>query len=147
MKIARDVTVVPFGTMEVKGVIKTPNHYKCVNVVVGDLPEDQCCKDIVIAQQIQVLKPGSNKIAVMIRNLSCRTLKLKRGTEIAHVEASNIGPLMVGSWMPENVPVEDAGNALKNILLKNLPKEKKDRVQKIFKSLNLKGIESWNVQQ
>ena len=85
LKIARDVTIVLFGTMEVKGVIKTPNHYKHVNVVVGDLPEDQCCKDIVIAQQIWVLKPGSNKIAVMIRNLSCRTLKLKKGMKIAHV--------------------------------------------------------------
>ena len=49
LQIANDVTIVLFGTMEVKGVIKTPNHYKCVNVVVGDLPEDQHCKDIVIA--------------------------------------------------------------------------------------------------
>ena len=28
VKIARDITIVPFGTMEVKGVIKTSNHYK-----------------------------------------------------------------------------------------------------------------------
>ena len=128
LKIASDVTVVLFGTMKVKGVIKTPNHYKHVNMVVGDLPEDQHCKDIVIAQQIQVLKPRSNKIAVMIRNLSCRTLKLKKGMKIAHVEASNIIPPMVSSWMPENVPKQDVGNAPKNILLENLPNEKKDRV-------------------
>ena len=130
LKIVNDVTVVPFGTMEVRGVIKTPNHYKSVNVVVGDLPEDQHCKDIVIAQPIQVLKPGSNKIAVMIRNLSRRTLKLKKGMKIAHVEASNIVPPMVSSWMPKNVPKQDVGNAPKNILLENLPKEKKDKSPK-----------------
>ena len=39
-KIAKDTTVVPFGTIEVKGVIKTPNHYKCINVVVDNLPEN-----------------------------------------------------------------------------------------------------------
>ena len=78
LKIARGATIVPFGMIETEGVIKTPIHYKCVNVVVDNLPENQWCMDILIAQQIQVLKPGSNKIPVVIRNLSCRTLKLKR---------------------------------------------------------------------
>ena len=40
VKIARDTTIVPFGTAEVKCVIKTPNHYKHVNVVVDDLSEN-----------------------------------------------------------------------------------------------------------
>ena len=65
VKVARDTTIVLFGTIEVKGVIKTPNHYKCVNVVIDELPENQCCKDIQIIQQIQVLKPGSNKVPVV----------------------------------------------------------------------------------
>ena len=45
VKIARDTTTIPFGTTEVKGVIKAPNHYKRVNVVIDDLPENQHCKD------------------------------------------------------------------------------------------------------
>ena len=36
LKIAKDTTVVPFGTIEVKGAIKTPNNYKHVNVVVDN---------------------------------------------------------------------------------------------------------------
>ena len=32
-------------------------------------------------------------------------------------------------------------------LLGNLPKEEEGRVKKIFESLNLQGIESWNEQQ
>ena len=66
VKNARDTAIVPFGTIEVKGVIKTPNHYKCVNVVIDDLSENQHCKDIEIIHQIQVLKPGSNKIPVVL---------------------------------------------------------------------------------
>ena len=64
--------------IEAKDVIETPNHYKCVNMVVNNLPENQHYKDIAIAQQFQVLKPGSNKIPVVIRNLSCSTQKLKK---------------------------------------------------------------------
>ena len=66
LKIPKNTTIASFGTVEVKGIIKTPNHYKCINVVVEDLLENQCCKDIIIAQPNQVLKPGSNKIPVMI---------------------------------------------------------------------------------
>ena len=65
VKIVKDTTIVPFETIEVKGIIKTPNHYKCVNVM-DDLPENQHCKDVAIIQQIQVLKPGSNKISVLL---------------------------------------------------------------------------------
>ena len=147
LKIAKDTTVVPSGTIEVNSVIETPNHYKHVNVVVGNLPGNQHCKDITIAQQTQVLQPGPNKIPVMIRNLSCRTLKLKKGTKKAHVEASSIVPPMVSSQMSENVLKKGAGNAPKSNLLKNMPKAKEGRIKEILESLNLQGIESWNEQQ
>ena len=38
LKLARDTTISPFAKIEVKGIIKTPNHYKCVNMVVDNLP-------------------------------------------------------------------------------------------------------------
>ena len=104
VKIARDITIAPFGTAEVRDVIKTPNHYKCINLVIDDLPENQCCKDIAIIQQIKVLKPGSNKIPVVLQNLSCRTLKIRKGMKIAHVEASKVIPSLVSSQVSENVP-------------------------------------------
>ena len=132
--------------IEIKGVIKTPNHYKCVNVVVDSLPENQHCKDIAVAQQIQVLKPGSNKIPVVLRNLSCRILKLKKGMKVAHVEASSIVPPVVSSGMTKNILEKEAGNASKSTLLENVPKAK-ERIDKILESLNLQSIESWNEQQ
>ena len=82
-----------------------------MNVIIDNLPENQCCKDMTVAQQIQVLKPGSNKIAVVLRNLSCRTLYMKKGMKIAHIEASNIVPTMVSQGMPEKVLKKEAGNA------------------------------------
>ena len=115
--------------IEVKGVIKTPNHYKHANVVIDNLPENQHCKNIAVAQQIQVLKPGSNKIPVVLRNLSCRTLKLKKGTKIAHVEASSIVPPMVSSRMSEYVLERGGWKCSKEHLTPECPqsKRRKDR--------------------
>ena len=66
VKTTRDITITPFGTIKVKGVIKAPNHYKHVNVVIDDLPENQHCKDVVVMQQIQILRPGYSKIPVVL---------------------------------------------------------------------------------
>ena len=33
--------------------------------MIDDLPENQHCKDAAVMQQIQILKPGSNKIPVV----------------------------------------------------------------------------------
>ena len=147
LKLARHTTISPFETIEVKGIIKTPNHYKCVNVVVDNLPKKQCCKHITVTQQIQTLKPGSNKMPVVLRNLSCRTLKVRKGMKIAHVEASNIVPTMVNQRLPENVLNREAGNAPKSTLLKNVLNVKEERIEKILKTLSLQGIKSWSEQQ
>ena len=117
LKLAKDTTIDPFGTIEVKCIIKTLNHYKHVNVVVDNLPENQCCKDITVVQQIQIMKPGSSKIPVILRNLSCRTIKVRKKTKIVHVEASNIVPTMVNQGLPKNVLKKEAGNAPKKYLI------------------------------
>ena len=88
-------------------------------------PEKQCCRDIIAVQQIQTLKPGSNKIPVVLRNLSCRALKVRKGMKIAHVEASNIVPTMVKQRLSESILEEEAGNVLKNTFLENIPEAKK----------------------
>ena len=57
-------------------------------------------------QQIQILKPGSNKIPVVLQNLSCKVLKISKGMKIAHVEASNVVPSLMASWSSDNIPEE-----------------------------------------
>ena len=100
VKLTKDITPSPFRTAEEKGVLKkTPNHYKRVNVVVDDLAEGQHCKDIAIVRQLQILKPRSDRIPVILWNLSSRTLKLKKGTNVAHAEASQVVPSLDSSPM------------------------------------------------
>ena len=63
VKLVKDMTIGPFERVEAKGVLKkTPNHYKRINVVVDDLGEGQHCRDIAVVCQLQILKPGSDRI-------------------------------------------------------------------------------------
>ena len=83
----------PFETIEMKGILqKTPNHYKRINIVVDDLQGKGSSKDIVVISQLQILKSGSDRILVALQNLTSRTLKLKKGMNVAHVEASQVIP-------------------------------------------------------
>ena len=99
VKLIKDTTVGPFETVEAKGILrKTPNHYKRINVVVDDLRERLlCCRDIAVVHQLQILKPGSDRIPVVLWNLSGRTLKLRKGTSVVHIEASQVVPFLDGS--------------------------------------------------
>ena len=147
VKISRDTTDTLFGTSDVNSIIRAPNHYKHVDVVIDDLPENQCCTDVVVMQQIQILIPGSNKKPEVLQNLSCRVLKIRKGMKIAHVEASSVVLSLVTSQLSENVPEKVAGNSPKSNLLKSLHEGNHSRLEKHFESLNLKGIESWDEQQ
>ena len=140
VRLIRDIIVGPFETVETKGILqKTPNHYKRMNVVVDDLQGKGSSKDIVVISQLQILKAGADKIPLALRNLTGRTLKLKKVMNMAHVEASQVIPLLeepaeeskvCGNWQGE-VPTEG----------------KNERISKILQQLDLTGIESWTEQQ
>ena len=79
VKLGRDTTLGPFETVETKGILrKTPNHYKRMNVVVDNPRKSQHYKDIAVVSQLQILKPGSDRMLIVLRNLTSRTLKLKK---------------------------------------------------------------------
>ena len=67
VKLARDIIVGPFETIEMKEILqKTPNHYKRMNVVVDDLQGKGSSKDIVVISQLQILKSGLDRISVAL---------------------------------------------------------------------------------
>ena len=83
----------------------------------------------------------------MLQNLSCHVVKIKKGTKIAHVVAGNVVPPIVAPQPDETIPWKVSENPPKSNILRNPPKENGNRLQKLFDSLNLDGIESWNEQK
>ena len=140
VKLVRDIIVGPFETVEMKGILpKTPNHYKRMNIVVDDLQGQGSSKDIVVVSQLQILKSGLDRIPIALQNLTSRTLKLRKGMNVAHVEASQVIP-------PLEEPAEER-KVCGNSQCKILTKERNERISKILQQLDLTGIESWVEQQ
>ena len=148
VKLVKDMSIGPFETAEAKGVLKrTPNHYKRVNVVVDDLREGQCCRDIAIVHQLQVLKPRSYRIPVILQNLSGRTLRLRRGTNVAHVEVSQVATLLDNFAIQKNTYGKATGNIPESSQSENSFGKDDNRLSKNLEKLDLKGIVSWTEQQ
>ena len=53
---------------------------------------------------MQILRPGSNKFVVILLNLSCQAVKLKKVTKVAHVMAGNMVTPMLAPKLGENIP-------------------------------------------
>ena len=148
VKLVKDMTIGAFETVEANGVLKkTPNHYKRINVVVDDLREGQHCRDIAVVHQLQILKPGSDRIPMILWNLSGRALKLKRGTSVAHVEASQVVPPLDSSAAQEDMYEKVTRDIPKENQSENSSEKNSDRLSKISEKLDLDGIESWTERQ
>ena len=104
-------------------------------------------KDIAVVHQLQVLKPGSDRIPKVLWNLCGRTLKLKKGTNVAHVEANQVVPLFDDPLERGDVCEGITEDITKGSQSEDLTKEKGKRTSKILEKLNLTGIESWTEQQ
>ena len=84
---------------------------------------------------------------MVLQNLSGRTLKLKKGTNVAHVEASQVVPLFDDPLERGDVCEGITEDITKRSQSKDLTKEKGERKIKILEKLDLIGIESWTEQQ
>ena len=115
--------------------------------MVDDLGENQYCKDIAVVHQRQILKPGSDRIPVVLWNLSGRTLKLKKGMNVAHVEASQVVPLFNDPLERGDVCEEVTEDITKESQSEDSPKKEGKRMSKILEKLDLTGTDSWTEQQ
>ena len=79
-----------------------------------------------------------DKIPVIIWNLSSRTLKLKKGTNVGHAEASQVVPSLDSLPMQENMYRKVAGNTPESSQPENSFGEDDKRVSKILEKLDLK---------
>ena len=85
----------PFESITVSGILKGPvknsAYHKRVNVSVEPLEahkegESQYCA----VPGYTFLKPGSDRLKVMIKNLTARTIKVSQGSKVASMEAANV---------------------------------------------------------
>ena len=73
------------------GITECDRHFKRVNVIVESDPKKNYDAVIPI-NGYTVLKPGSSRVSVGIRNISCKSITIPTKTIIAKVAAANVVP-------------------------------------------------------
>ena len=88
-----------------KGPVKESGFYKRVNVALEPTEEHKTGKSLVSSVPgYTFLKPGSNRVQVMLKNMSARPVTLHPGDQLANLEAANAIPHMLA---PKEVPNRD----------------------------------------
>ena len=91
VKLTKAVTIKPFQTTHVSGLTECDQHFKRVNVIVESDPKINYEATIPI-NGYTVLKPGSSRVSVGIRNINCKSITIPAKTIIAKVTAVNVVP-------------------------------------------------------
>ena len=107
----------PFESRTVSGILKGPvknsAYHKHVNVSVEPLEthkegEGQFCA----VPGYTFLKPGLDRLKVIIKNLTTRVIKVSQGSKVASMEAVNVVPHMLAPW--DATPVKTETNIMKS---------------------------------
>ena len=90
----------PFENATVTGILKGPvkssAYHKRVNVAIEPLEAHKEGESKYSAVPgYAFLKPGSDRVKVMIKNLTARVVKVQQGSKVALIEAANVVPHML----------------------------------------------------
>ena len=129
---SRKITLGAFETQRLKGLCSVREHRKRVNVITEPTLASGAVRDVEVINVYGFLKPGSSRVPVVIKNLSARTVTIRKGDTIAEVAPANVVPAMLA---PQ--PTEEGSQP---------PSKKvtdKDRKKILLEKLDLKGLETW----
>ena len=150
IRLTRNVKLKPGQTQKVKSRSNHPLNGKRVNVILEPTEDEEGSYTI---PSYNYVKGNSRSIHVGLRNLSCRTVTLKKGTVVAQLSPANEIPKMLA---PKSVDHEL--ESVKNEGLKSnkpefvntadsLPELTQEWREKLFSKLNLTGYGDWTPEQ
>ena len=139
------------------GLTECKQHFKRVNVIVE--PDPQRAYDAAVPiHGYTVLKPGSSRVSIGIRNLSCRQVMIPAKTNIAKIAAANVIPHSYAPHVESNGQlhqeinncqqelVEARFDDTQNAEMENVPTQPaltSERENLLFSKVNLEGIRDW----
>ena len=98
VKLTKRVKLKPNQSLKVSGKGNHPLNTKWVNVAVEPLEEDE---DSYTIPSYTFLRSNSKRVSVGLRNMSCRTVTLHKGTVVARLSPANVVPHMLAPELGE----------------------------------------------
>ena len=96
------MSLLPFEDVTLKGLlkghVKRSGYFKRVNVALEPLEQHKEVEGTFCAVPTYTfLKPGSNHVEVMLKNITARSITIKQGIKVAVIEAANAVPKMLAA--------------------------------------------------
>ena len=132
VKITKNMEIKPFHTVRLSAKSKVGHHHKNVHIITEDKKgNDQELPNIAVVPCYGILKQGSDRVPVILKNLTCKPITLQKGKVVAEIGPANAIPKKLAPKQEEGKP-DKIGKG-----------EVGDRVEKLFQVLDLKGLEKW----
>ena len=154
VKLTKPVTIAPFQTVHVSGLTECNQHFKRVNVIVEPDPNKDY-ESVIPIHGYTMLKPGSSRVSIGLRNHSCCKVTINAKTIIAKVTAANIVPHSLAP-NSENEDMLEQYEACKkqlqdseNNTQSDSPKPAKPKLmiekeKLLFSKIDLSGAKEWD---
>ena len=111
VQITKDLSLLPFKNVTISGLLKGPvkcsAYFKRVNVALEPLEQHKEGEGPYCAvPSYTFLKPGSNRVEVILKNITALPVTIKAGDKVAKVEPANTVPHMLAPKPQEGgVPI------------------------------------------
>ena len=125
------MTIKLFHTIRLSAQSKVRHHHKNVHILTEDRDENEReLPNIAVVPCYGVLKQGSDRVPIVLKNLTCKPVALQKGWVVAEVGPANAIPQMLAPKVksPEEDPTKESIEK---------------RVGKLFEVLDLEGLKSW----
>ena len=153
VKLTKTVKLKPYQTTVLSGRGTHPLNEKRVNVITE--PTDEEGGEYTVPSK-SFIKSKSKRVSVALRNLSCQTVVLGKGTTVAKLSPANTVPCMLAPEFANDKPEFVDGKMTKNSELElaelanssnNNNQYDKSRIDKLFAKLDLSGYDEWSDEQ
>ena len=154
VKLAKSVTTAPFQTVHVSGLTECNQHFKRVNIIFEPDPNKDY-ESVIPIHGYTMLKPGSSRVSIGLRNNSCRKVTINAKTIIAKVTAANVVPHslapnlenedMLGQYEACKKQLQDSENNTQSDSPKpEKPKLTTEKEKLLFSKIDLSGAKKWD---
>ena len=139
IKLTKDVVLEAGETVKVNGLSQLKGNVKRLHVVAEPIRDKGGSEvpQVVTIPTYSVCMPGSQKVTVMLRNVTNDAITLRKGRVIAELAAANLIPNKVAPrFLKDN-------REMKLVKSGQLQVAKGKRIEKLMGKLDLSGMKTW----
>ena len=152
VRLTKSVTIAPFQTVHVLGLTGCDQHSKRVNIIVEPDP-DREYESVAPIHGYTVLKPGSSRVSIGLRNYSCHKVMVPAKSIIAKVSAANVVPHSLAPSLDNEAMLKQFEQCWEQLqtqenvgqpVAPKVPELTSEREKLLFSKIDLMGAQSWD---